>query len=68
MYKCVKCGRVFYQKEEARKHVKTEHPEIVQHILSRLRHTEIENLRKRNINPEDWAAGYFLSFAEEKEQ
>jgi len=60
-YSCPVCSARFAEREAAREHIKAEHAELVQHVLSRLKSRRLRGLRSRNIDPENWAAGYVLS-------
>jgi len=60
IYICPICREKFFSKEKAREHVKTKHKEYVDRIVSQLSESRIKGLKKRNIDPENWAAGYIL--------
>jgi len=60
-YLCPICRKRFLSRDIAREHIKSEHPERVKYMVSQLSPRRIKGLRKRNINPENWAAGYILS-------
>ncbi|MHA1617270.1 MAG: hypothetical protein ACTSX9_08210 [Candidatus Njordarchaeales archaeon] len=61
VYICPICGEKFYSKKIARDHIKEAHPEKIREVLSRVRPDKLENLRKkRNVDPENWAAGMIL--------
>jgi hypothetical protein len=47
--------------------VKSKHREQVKYILSQLRLSKIKKLEKQGIDPENWAAGLFLAFMQDKE-
>jgi hypothetical protein len=47
--------------------VKSKHREQVKYILSQLRLSKIKKLEKQGIDPENWAAGLFLVFMQDKE-
>jgi hypothetical protein len=38
----------------------------VREILSSLSSSSIVNLEKRGVDPENWAAGYFIAFSQEE--
>ena len=61
MYVCPICGKSFRRREVAREHIKREHRDEVIGLVSQLSERRIAGLRKRNIDPENWAAGYILS-------
>jgi len=67
LFKFAICGEVFFTRESAREHVKIKHPEKVRKILSNLRSSSIVNLEKRGVDPENWAAGYFIAFSQREE-
>ena len=48
----------------ARNHIKLKHKDKVKRIISQLSKRRIEGLKKRNIDPENWAAGYILGMFE----
>ncbi len=50
----------FYKREDLREHIKSVHPDHVERIISRLNPQKIQNLRKRGIDPKNWAAGYII--------
>jgi len=56
----------FFSEEELREHIKTMHPEKIRYILSKLHPSEIENLKKRGIDPEEWALGYLIAYMQEE--
>jgi hypothetical protein len=67
LIKCKICGEIFLEWESAREHVKSKHREQVKYILSQLRLGKIKKLEKQGIDPENWAAGLFLAFMQNKE-
>jgi hypothetical protein len=60
-YVCPFCKRAFEGRSAAREHVRVEHAERVRAVVSGLRERRLEGLRRRNIDPEEWAAGWLLS-------
>ncbi len=45
----------------AREHIKKEHPELIDKVLSRMSKRKIENLKRRGVDPVNWAAGRIVS-------
>jgi transposase-like protein len=66
IYRCPYCGKEFHCRDLARGHVKSKHREAVHQALSQLSQRKIERLRARNIDPENWAAGWILSMMPSK--
>jgi hypothetical protein len=61
LYVCPICKKSFPSRILARDHVKTEHQDRVLEVLSQLPEYRIEALKKRGVDPENWAAGWLLS-------
>lgn len=57
---CPICEETFYRRDLAIEHIKSKHPASVNRILSRLTQRKIERLRKRGIDPQNWATGCIL--------
>jgi len=63
---CPYCGENFQSWILARDHMKTEHRDRIREALSRLPKYRIEALKKRGVDPENWIAGWILSFTSQK--
>jgi len=50
----------FNRREDLRDHIKSVHRDHVERILSQLKPTKISKLKKRGVDPENWAAGYII--------
>ena len=50
----------FHKREELREHIKSAHSDYVNRILSQLSPKSIVKLKKRGIDPTNWAAGYII--------
>lgn len=61
IYRCPFCNEEFYRRDLAREHIKSRHQSFVRRVLSQLSPRKMEGLKKRNIDPENWAAGWILS-------
>lgn len=62
IYVCPICKKRFYNKKLARDHIKEAHPEKIREILSKVGEDKLRNLKKRGIDPENWAAGMILGW------
>jgi len=60
-YTCPICDKDFGSREAAIDHIKEAHRDHVNKLLSNLSERRIKGLKKRGIDPENWAAGYMLS-------
>jgi uncharacterized C2H2 Zn-finger protein len=61
---CPFCKKVFYERDLAIKHMKSEHSEEINKRLSQLPPWRIKNLKKRGVNPKNWIAGYILTYSQ----
>jgi len=63
---CPYCGENFRSWILARDHIKTEHRDQILKALSRLSERKIEALKERGVDPENWIAGFILSFTSQE--
>ena len=50
----------FTKREDLREHIKTQHREYVERILSNVSPVKLSKLKQRGVDPENWAAGYLI--------
>lgn len=59
-YICPICQQWFTSQHTARDHIKEKHPRLVEEYVAGLTPKKLQGLTKRNIDPQNWAAGYLL--------
>jgi len=67
LIKCKICGEIFLEWESAREHVKSKHREQLNIFSHNYVSVKLKKLEKQGIDPENWAAGLFLAFMQNKE-
>ena len=67
MIKCKIFDENLLRAEESERTCEKQAQRQVKYILSQLRLSKIKKLKKQGIDPENWAAGLFLAFMQDKE-